>query len=421
MWSDLIPRFAWLLLAELACVNGAAISRLTFARGGCAAALLPTRSAAAATYDDYAAHYAARSVANSMLAKCVVRDANKPISLVSMRAALLSLSLFLSSTRRAQKSKRPADAVFSPETRFGACFFVFFFVVVVTGGHNSAQDALDGGSAAKLLGLDSARRRALSSARGRVLEVGAGTGLNLPFYDLDVDARVSSLALLDASDGMLAVARAKARAFSRRDAVRFVVGDAERLDGLGDHAYDTLVDTFSLCVYDDPPARAELAKRAILLYLYTRASFFFQWPASRRRRRRTTQSIDREPTFRERRFFLSLLPKCFSPPFAPRLAALRAMRRVVRPAREGGRVILLENSRPKNALLGAYVDATADAVAAHGGKGCRYNQDVAALATEAGFTIEDETSLLGGVFRSFVLSHDDATPQASTSPSQDRR
>ncbi|HUZ81479.1 MAG TPA: hypothetical protein VMU73_04475, partial [Gaiellaceae bacterium] len=36
-------------------------------------------------------------------------------------------------------------------------------------------------------GLAAARRSLLAGARGRVLEIGAGTGLNLPYYPAGVD------------------------------------------------------------------------------------------------------------------------------------------------------------------------------------------------------------------------------------------
>ncbi|GIL79461.1 hypothetical protein Vretimale_18338 [Volvox reticuliferus] len=64
-------------------------------------------------------------------------------------------------------------------------------------------------------------------------------------------------------------------------------------------------------------------------------------------------------------------------------AALNEMARVVRPAAEGGRVLLLEHCRSDNPLLAAYQDATAGPVAALG-KGCVWNQDVEAMATMAG-------------------------------------
>ena len=47
---------------------------------------------------------------------------------------------------------------------------------------SSSYDALDGGDAATALGLDRLRAEAVGRCSGRVLEVGVGTGLNLPLY-----------------------------------------------------------------------------------------------------------------------------------------------------------------------------------------------------------------------------------------------
>src|SRR6056297_2404256 len=50
-------------------------------------------------------------------------------------------------------------------------------------GYAASYDSLDGGTAAKALGLPQLRAEAVRRCEGRVLEVGCGTGLNLPFFD----------------------------------------------------------------------------------------------------------------------------------------------------------------------------------------------------------------------------------------------
>ena len=94
-------------------------------------------------------------------------------------------------------------------------------------------------------------RRALIyfHASGTVLEVGAGTSRNLPFYRKAVDRVI----LTDASDQMLEETRKKIQALRPNDRRRFAVmaADAAKLD-LPDDAFDTVVDTFGLCSYDDP-------------------------------------------------------------------------------------------------------------------------------------------------------------------------
>ena len=53
---------------------------------------------------------------------------------------------------------------------------------------------------------------------------------------------------------------------------------------------------------------------------------------------------------------------------------------------------------------GAYVDATAGFVANNGGKGCRYDQDVEALARSAGLRVVRSERFGGGFFGSFELA-----------------
>lgn len=82
-----------------------------------------------------------------------------------------------------------------------------------------------------------------SLARGEVLEVAIGTGLNLPHYPLGI--RLTGIELAPA---MLAIAQRRARDLDL--AVDLRQGDAEALD-LPDASFDTVVCTFSLCAIPD--------------------------------------------------------------------------------------------------------------------------------------------------------------------------
>jgi ubiquinone/menaquinone biosynthesis C-methylase UbiE len=89
---------------------------------------------------------------------------------------------------------------------------------------------------------DVARLRAahVPAARGVVLEVGIGSGLNLPFYS----SAVTRVCGVDRSPELLAMARE--RAVAARVAVDLLTADAERLP-LADMSIDTVVVTWSLC------------------------------------------------------------------------------------------------------------------------------------------------------------------------------
>lgn len=125
-------------------------------------------------------------------------------------------------------------------------------------------DALDGGTASTVLGLDGARASLFRKAKGKVLEIGVGTGLNLSKYDA---SQASSLTVVDIAEGMLAEARARAASMDLSIPVEFIKADAtSELIGLfGPNSFDTVVDSFSLCVMGDEGARQCLKQMAAVV------------------------------------------------------------------------------------------------------------------------------------------------------------
>ena len=80
-------------------------------------------------------------------------------------------------------------------------------------------------------------------ARGEVLEVAIGTGLNLPHYGRD-----TRLTAVELSEGMLAVARRRMTQLGLDVDAR--VGDGQDLP-FDDESFDAVVCTYSLCGFED--------------------------------------------------------------------------------------------------------------------------------------------------------------------------
>lgn len=85
------------------------------------------------------------------------------------------------------------------------------------------------------------RRELLAGARGRVLEIGVGTGVNLPFYPSGVDEIVA----VDPAAGLLE--RARQLAHTAPGDVTFIEASASRPLPLADASFDAAVITFVLC------------------------------------------------------------------------------------------------------------------------------------------------------------------------------
>jgi ubiquinone/menaquinone biosynthesis C-methylase UbiE len=103
-------------------------------------------------------------------------------------------------------------------------------------------------------GLAEQRRMLLAEARGRVLEIGAGTGANLPHYGEGVE----TLTVTEPDAGMARRLERRARELGRQ--VEVVHATAEALP-FENGSFDTAVSTLVLCtVHDQLDALAELRR-----------------------------------------------------------------------------------------------------------------------------------------------------------------
>ena len=94
-------------------------------------------------------------------------------------------------------------------------------------------------------GMRQRRAALLTGARGRVLEIGAGTGLNLPHYPFSVE----ELVLTEPAGPMARRLERRVRALDRH--VQVVPAAAEELP-FADDSFDTAVSTLVLCTVQDP-------------------------------------------------------------------------------------------------------------------------------------------------------------------------
>ncbi len=102
-------------------------------------------------------------------------------------------------------------------------------------------------------GIRKARKKLISQAKGRVLELGVGTGLNLPLY-----RNVEEVIGLDISEKMLEKARRK----RTKVPVKLIQADAGSLP-FPDKSFDTVVSTFFLCVVPEKEKVIQEIKRVL--------------------------------------------------------------------------------------------------------------------------------------------------------------
>lgn len=94
------------------------------------------------------------------------------------------------------------------------------------------------------------RQRTLAGAEGRVLEIGAGSGVNLPFYP----AHTTDVLGLEPHPKLLAVAALQG--------LRVVQGSAEAIP-LEDASVDTVVTTWTLCSIPDAATALREMRRVL--------------------------------------------------------------------------------------------------------------------------------------------------------------
>ena len=100
------------------------------------------------------------------------------------------------------------------------------------------------------------RQKVVPLAYGTVLEIGVGTGLNLPYYDPE---KIDHLIALDPSEEMWSIAQKEVGTSME---VRFVQGYAEQIP-IEDQTVDSIILTYTLCTIIDVPSALQEMRRVL--------------------------------------------------------------------------------------------------------------------------------------------------------------
>lgn len=100
------------------------------------------------------------------------------------------------------------------------------------------------------------RKDLLSKVSGKVLEVGIGTGANLPYYS----SEINSLTGVDFSQGMLKHAKDKVQSGKYSFPIELIEADIQELP-FEDHSFDSVISTCVFCSVPDPVKGLKELKR----------------------------------------------------------------------------------------------------------------------------------------------------------------
>src|SRR6266542_1765128 len=105
--------------------------------------------------------------------------------------------------------------------------------------------------------LSAYRRRVVPAAHGRVLEIGVGSGLNIPLYGVAATRVIG----LDQSPKLLSMARTPHQG-GRPSSIELIEGSAEAIP-LEDKSIDSVVTTWTLCTIPDVRAALREIRRVL--------------------------------------------------------------------------------------------------------------------------------------------------------------
>lgn len=105
-------------------------------------------------------------------------------------------------------------------------------------------------------GMAERRRSIVSQAKGKTLEIGAGTGLNFDYYTADADP----LVLSEPEENMANLLRKRVESSNRSAEIVRAPGELLPFE---DNSFDTVVGTLVLCTVEDPAASIAEVKRVL--------------------------------------------------------------------------------------------------------------------------------------------------------------